>query len=122
MNREEAERMGADWIASWNARDIDAVLQKFDEDVVFYSPKAADIVGTGTLEGKAQLRDYWTKALERIGQLRFELDHVGFDEQRQELFIVYFASLSGRRTRACERLRLGRAGVIDAGGLYGAPI
>lgn len=122
FQRQDAETTAREWIAAWNARDIETVLRKFADDVTFYSPKAADIVGTGTVTGKAALRAYWTKALERIGDLRFELDHVGFDAERQELFIVYLATLGGRRTRACERLRFGPAGVVDAEGLYGAPI
>src|SRR5689334_11638424 len=121
MDRTQAEHIATEWIAHWNGRDIESVLRKFDETVVFHSPKAADIVGTPTLHGKAELRAYWQKALERIQEHHFELDHVGFDEPRQELFIVYLATLSGRRTRACERLRFGPGGVVDAEGLYGAP-
>ena len=122
MTHTDAERFADEWIASWNARDVERVLAKFDEAVVFHSPKAADVVGSGKVTGKAALRAYWTAALERIAELRFELDHVAFDEARQEVFIVYAATLGGKRSRACERLQLGPRGVVDAEGLYGAPL
>ena len=45
MNRAEAQKIALDWIAQWNARDLDGILAKFADDVVFKSPKAVDIVG-----------------------------------------------------------------------------
>ena len=121
MNRAEAQKIALDWIAQWNARDLDGILAKFADDVVFKSPKAVDIVGKPVLVGKADLRAYWTRGLERIGDLRFDLDHAAFDEERQELFIVYVATLGGKRAHACERLRFSERGVVDGEGLYGAP-
>jgi len=122
MNHAEAEAIAEQWVTNWNQRDLEAILEKFSEGVVFSSPKAVGLVGTGHLAGKGQLRAYWTAALDRIPELHFELDHVGFDELRQELFIVYKASLGGQTTRACERLRFGDGGVVEGEGLYGAPV
>ena len=120
--RADAERVAANWIAQWNSRDVEAVLAKFADDVVFRSPKAVDLAGSPVLVGKQALRSYWLTAVERISEIQFELDHVGFDADRQELFIVYIASLAGRRSRACERLRFGPHGVVDGEALYGAPL
>lgn len=122
MNHAEATRHAEQWIACWNTRDIEGVLSHFADDAVFHSPKAAVIVGRGKVEGKADLRAYWTRALERVRDLKFVLDHASFDEHAQELFIVYVATIDGARNRACERLRFGARGVIDAEGLYGAPL
>jgi ketosteroid isomerase-like protein len=117
----DAQSIAETWIAQWNARDVDGILAKFADDVVFRSQKAHDIVGMGEIRGKAALRAYWNAALERVGDLRFDLDHVAFDERRQELFIVYVASLGGKKSRACERLRFDGGRVVDGEALYGAP-
>ncbi len=117
----DAQSIAEKWIAQWNARDVEGVLSKFADDVVFRSQKAQDIVGTGEIRGKDALRAYWNKALERVGDLRFDLDHAAFDETREELFIVYVASLGGKKSRACERLRFEGGRVIDGEALYGAP-
>jgi ketosteroid isomerase-like protein len=117
----ELDALAAQWIARWNARDVEGVLAAFADDVVFHSPKAQDIVGTGKIVGKAALRAYWTKALEHNRELHFELDHAAYDLAKNELFIVYVATLNGRRTRACERLRFADGLVVDGEGFYGAP-
>ena len=117
----DTQKTAEKWIAQWNARDVEGILSKFADDVVFRSHKAHDVVGTGEIRGKDALRAYWNKALERVGDLRFDLDHAAFDEKRQELFIVYVASLGGQKSRACERLRFADGRVIDGEALYGAP-
>ncbi|GLH74161.1 hypothetical protein GETHLI_26630 [Geothrix limicola] len=63
------------WLAAWNAHDVEAVLEHFEEDVVFTSPVATQLLGgsDGVIRGKAALRDYWTRALARIPDLHFEL-------------------------------------------------
>jgi ketosteroid isomerase-like protein len=117
----DAESTARTWIAQWNARDVEGILEKFADDVVFRSQKAHDIMGTGEIKGKDALRSYWNKALERVGDLRFDLDHAAFDEKREELFIVYVATLGANRNRACERLRFVGGRVVEGEALYGAP-
>ena len=41
----------------------EAVLEHFDDDVIFSSPKALAAVGMPTVRGKGALRDYWMMAL-----------------------------------------------------------
>jgi ketosteroid isomerase-like protein len=119
--RFDVQAVAEKWVAKWNARDVEGVLESFADDVVFRSPKAHAILGTGEVVGKAALRAYWTKALEHNTDLRFVLDHASFDERRQELFIVYVATFDGKMNRACERLRFAGGRVVDGEGLYGAP-
>jgi ketosteroid isomerase-like protein len=66
------------WVDAWNAHDVEAVLRHFDEDVVFTSPVAAKFVAetAGVIRGKAELRRYWTLALQRIPELRFAVEGV----------------------------------------------
>jgi ketosteroid isomerase-like protein len=116
----DAESIAKTWIAQWNARDVEGVLETFADDVVFRSQKAHDIVGTGEIKGKDALRAYWNKALDQVGELRFDLDHAAFDERRQELFIVYIATLGAKRNHACERLRFAFGRVVEGEAFYGA--
>ena len=63
------------WIRSWNARDVEAVLTHYADDVVFTSPTALQFApeSGGTVRGKDALRRYWTRALEGNPDLHFEL-------------------------------------------------
>lgn len=67
----------ADWVAAWNAHDVEAVLAHFHRDVVFSSPVAARVLGgDGVVRGKDALRAYWTLALQKVPDLAFTLDGV----------------------------------------------
>ncbi len=121
MTREGAEALAARWVVEWNRKDVEAVLAHFDEGVRFTSPRAAAVVGTATLAGKGALRDYWNAAAARIETIRFTLAHTVWDEERQELVIVYQGEIDGRSFRACEFMRFGAAGlVVEGEAMYGA--
>jgi ketosteroid isomerase-like protein len=123
MTNEEVAATVRHWIDSWNARDVEAVLTHFDDDVRFTSPKAATITGRPLVEGKPALRAYWRAALERITSLRFTLDTALWDESAKTLAIVYVAELNGQRARACEFLRMGStARAIEGEAMYGAAL
>lgn len=70
----DAQGFAKDWIAAWNARDLDRVLSLYADDIVLFSPHARERVGTGRIAGIAALRRYWT-AGGAAGSL-FELDRV----------------------------------------------
>lgn len=71
-----AESFAREWIAGWNARDLDAILSHYAEDVVFVSPKAKEITGSPRVVGRAALAAYWRAALDRSPALHFELERV----------------------------------------------
>ena len=68
----------ADWVAAWNAHDVEAVLAHFHDDVVFTSPTAARVVPAsgGVVRGKQALREYWTAALRLVPDLHFVVERV----------------------------------------------
>ncbi|MFO0775275.1 MAG: nuclear transport factor 2 family protein [Nitrospiraceae bacterium] len=70
-----AEQFAAEWIAAWNARDIDRVLSHYADDFEMSSPVIVQVVGepSGMLRGKAAVGAYWRKALTLIPDLQFEL-------------------------------------------------
>ena len=61
----------ADWAAAWNSHDLTRIMAHYRDDIRFNSRKAVALVGTGLLNGKAALRDYWTRALTRQPDLHF---------------------------------------------------
>ena len=63
------------WVQAWNARDVEAVLAHYADDVVFTSPTAARVVpqSRGTVQGKEALRSYWTAPLQRNAGLHLTL-------------------------------------------------
>lgn len=66
------------WIAAWNRHDIEAVLSHFSDNFEFSSPYIQQFSGetSGVLTGKEAVRAYWTAALSRLPNLRFELVEV----------------------------------------------
>ena len=75
FDKEFADRFAADWIASWNAHDIERVLSHYSDDFEMSSPAIIKIAEepSGTLKGKDQVRAYWEKALSLLPDLHFEL-------------------------------------------------
>jgi ketosteroid isomerase-like protein len=70
-----AERFAKEWVAAWNAHDLDRVLSHYEDDFEMSSPVIVSMVGepSGTLRGKPAIRAYWAKALKLLPNLRFEL-------------------------------------------------
>ena len=75
MDKAFAEHFAADWIASWNAHDLERILSHYAEDFEMSSPVIVQVAGepSGTLRGKAAVGAYWKKALGLIPDLQFEL-------------------------------------------------
>jgi ketosteroid isomerase-like protein len=75
MDRAWAQQFCDRWEAAWNARDLERLLSHFDEDVVFTSPVAAQLLqeSDGVIRGKAALRRYWSEGLPLIPDLHFEV-------------------------------------------------
>ena len=78
LTKEFAQHFAEDWIASWNSHDLERILAHYTENFEMSSPLIVQLMGepTGTLKGKAAIRDYWGKALARIPNLHFDLTEV----------------------------------------------
>jgi hypothetical protein len=70
-----AQAFATEWIDAWNAHDLDRVLAHYADDFEMQSPLIVMIAGepTGRLKGKAAVRAYWTKGLQLLPDLYFEL-------------------------------------------------
>jgi len=75
MGTPDPTAFAARWIEAWNARDVEAVLTDYADDVVFTSPTVVRFApgSAGTVRDKEALRRYWTVALDAHSDLHFEL-------------------------------------------------
>ena len=123
MSRQVMMAFAVQWIASWNRRDVDAVLAHFAPEATFVSPVAARYLGHGVIQGRDQLAGYWRAALARIKTLEFTLDRAAWDEEARELTVIYEANIDGSRMRACEIMSFDPEGrQVRGEALYGAAL
>ena len=75
MDNAFAEHFANDWIDSWNSHDLQRILSHYADDFEMSSPVIIQVANepSGTLRGKTTVGDYWTKALQLIPHLHFEL-------------------------------------------------
>ncbi len=91
----DPKTFAAEWIASWNAHDLERILSHYADDVEVATPmiKAALGIDTGTLEGKVAVRGYWRAALDKIPDLHFELVEC---TQGVDSIALYYKSVMGK--------------------------
>ena len=70
----DAHAFARQWIAAWNARDLDRILSHYAADIVFLSPYAERVTGSGRVAGFEALRSYWRTGLAANPDLHFTLD------------------------------------------------
>ena len=103
------------WVDAWNHHDVEGVLQHFHDDVLFTSPIAAKVVPStgGVIRSKHALRAYWQQALQRIPDLRFEVEtvHAGID-----VLVIRYRNQRGVSVNEVLRFREGK--VCEGHGTY----
>ena len=104
-----AAAFAAEWIEAWNAHDLNRILALYAEDVVLVSPKVGAILGepSGTVRGKAMLRDYFSRGLARLPDITFvfEAVYAGLNS-----VVVRYKSYDGRG--ASEAMVFGTDGLV----------
>jgi hypothetical protein len=76
---EDARRFSESWYAAWNRHDLDAIMAHYGEGIQHSSPFIARYNGDAEcspLAGKAAVRAYFGRALERNPTLRFDPMHL----------------------------------------------
>jgi len=109
MTTTTSEAFAREWVQAWNRRDLEALLLCYADDVEFRSPLAAKLLGeaSGTVHGKANLREYFAKALAAFpGELGIELLGV---YQGVDSIVVHF-QLRGRK--GAEVMEMNHEGVV----------
>jgi len=105
----KAQDFAHEWIAAWNAHDLDGIMSHYDVHVVLNSPIAAKVLNepSGMVKGKAALRDYFKRGLELYPNLHFELVDVFFG--MASIVVVY---KNQKDTRTAEFMEFGDDGKI----------
>lgn len=75
ITKQQADEFAKAWITSWNSHNIKTILEHYTEDLEITTPmlKLAAGIEKSSLKGKEAVAAYWTKALERVPDLYFEL-------------------------------------------------
>lgn len=109
MTPDDARKLANDWVAAWNAHDLEAILGHYEDDVELISPTAAQLLGTsdGRVAGKTALRAYFERGLAAYPELRFELQDVlcGVNS-----VVLYYTNQKGTHTG--EFMELSEAGKV----------
>jgi len=118
IDRGWALEFATEWIAAWNAHDLERILSHYADDFEMRSPLIVERMGVpnGTLKGKDAIRPYWQIGLAAKPPLHFELRDVlvGVDT-----IAIYYRSVTRNRMVA-ELLRFDdQHRVVSGAGLYG---
>ncbi len=97
------------YYAAWNARDLESILALYAEEIEFSSPYIAALGFSpdGVIHGKAMLRDYFERALDRAPALTFTPEGLCVGARGHTL--IY---RNHRGERAAEVHELNAAGLI----------
>lgn len=95
IDKAKAEQTAKEWVAAWNAHDIDAIMQHYAEDVDFYSSLIVAILGepSGNIKGKDNLRAYFLKGLAAYPDLYFPLNSI---LQSPQSIAIHYTSVNNR--------------------------
>ena len=97
MMNDEARKLATDWIAAWNAHDLDLIMTHYEDAIELTSPAAAQLLGTpdGRVVGKASLRAYFQRGLETYPKLQFRIEDVLWGISS---VVLYYTNQKGTRT------------------------
>jgi predicted ester cyclase len=109
VTKEEAWKLANEWVAAWNAHDLDLIMAHYEDEVELTSPVAARLLGKpdGKVVGKANLRAYFQRGLEAFPELQFRLEDVLWGLNS---IVLYYANQKG--TRTAEFMELSAAGKV----------
>lgn len=97
MTRDEAWNLANQWVAAWNAHDLDSIMEHYEDAIELTSPVAAQLLATadGKVVGKANLRAYFQRGLEAYPELHFRLENVLWGINS---VVLYYTNQKGTRT------------------------
>jgi ketosteroid isomerase-like protein len=75
LERQQARTYAEQWIAAWNAHDLNAIMKLYSPEVSFTAPTVIERwhKPDGLLVGQEALREHFQRGLELAPNLHFEL-------------------------------------------------
>jgi predicted ester cyclase len=109
VTKDEAWTLANDWVAAWNAHDLERIMAHYEDEIELTSPVAAQLLGTpdGKVIGKANLRAYFQRGLQAYPELSFHLDDVLCGVRS---VVLYYRNQKG--TRTAEFMEISPAGRV----------
>lgn len=97
MTKTDIVDFAQEWVAAWNAHDLERILNHYADDVELVSPFVAKLTGGSddSVRGKAAMRDYFARGLKAFPTLRFELVRI-YSGVRS--CVLEYHSVNGLRT------------------------
>src|SRR6266403_3000698 len=97
VTKEDAWNLANQWVAAWNAHDLDLIMTHYNDAVELTSPVAAQLLSTsdGKVIGKANVRAYFQRGLSAYPELRFGLQDVLWGVNS---VVLYYTNHKGTRT------------------------
>jgi hypothetical protein len=120
LTKEQTHQFAQEWVAAWNAHDLDQIMSHYAEDVELLSPVAAQLLdqSDGRVIGKANLRAYFQKGLSAFPALHFDLKDVLWGVRS---VVLYYANQRG--THTAEYMEISPQGEVSrVVANYSAPI
>lgn len=75
IDRERAWEFAYEWLDSWNNHDVDLIMNHYADSIEFCSPVVQKVLGDpkGIVYGIDDLRDYFSRQLQKFSTLHFQL-------------------------------------------------
>lgn len=75
IDRDIAWKFAHEWLDAWNKHDIDLIMKHYADSIVFCSPVVQKVLGDpqGVVSGIDNLRDYFSRQLQKFSTLKFQL-------------------------------------------------
>lgn len=75
MDKDQAWKFAHEWLDAWNKHDVDLIMKHYDDAVEFCSPTVYKVLGApkGVIKGFNQLRDYFSRQLQKFPTVHFQL-------------------------------------------------
>ena len=75
IERDKAWHFAHEWLDAWNKHDVDLIMKHYADDIEFCSPIVQKVLGDpkGVVTGINNLRDYFSRQLQRFSTLHFQL-------------------------------------------------
>ncbi len=95
MDPQKNTAIAQKWFEAFNEHDLEKLLKLYHYDAKHYSPKLKirQPETNGLVQGKAQLRNWWKEAFERLPTLHYDVKTLTANTDR--VFMEYIRKVNG---------------------------
>lgn len=95
MDSVQLKSIAQHWLDAFNHRDLDRLLNLYDQNATHYSPKLKQRQPEthGSIQGREALRSWWADAFVRLPDLHYDLERLTASDDR--VFMEYRRQLPG---------------------------